>query len=218
MRARDGQWRRATYRRWVVATTVGELVAFSVPMAVWGSAAAAGLDERATLVPVVAAGAAEGAILAYAQSRALRHDLPALDVRRWIARTAIAGGLAWTVGMTAGTFHDELSGLPVPVLVGLGGSGAVVLLCSIGGRTGDGAAAACQARGAVGDWKRARLAGGAADRVRGAGGRARATGDGARGIRGRRWRGYGRDRRVRHRGVSGASARTSAHAAAIVSE
>jgi deazaflavin-dependent oxidoreductase (nitroreductase family) len=121
-----------TYRRWVLATTLGELVAFSVPTAVWGILAAAEVDDRVTLAPVVVAGAAEGAILAYAQSRALRRDVPELDVARWVRATAAAGALGWAIGMTPSTFHDELSRIPVAVLVVLGACGATVLLCSIG--------------------------------------------------------------------------------------
>lgn len=123
---------RATYRRWFVATTVGELVAFSIPTAVWGLTVVAGLDERWALVPVVAAGAGEGAVLGYAQTRALRRDLPALEVRSWIEVTAAAGALGWAVGMTPSTFHEALSGLPVALLAVLGAAGGAVLLCSIG--------------------------------------------------------------------------------------
>jgi hypothetical protein len=74
--------RSATYRRWFVATTLGELVAFTLPTGVWASTAIAGLDERVAMAPVILAGAGEGAVLAYAQSRALRCELPDFDTRR----------------------------------------------------------------------------------------------------------------------------------------
>jgi deazaflavin-dependent oxidoreductase (nitroreductase family) len=122
----------STFRRWVVATTLGELVAFSIPTAVWGGTAVAGLDDRLALVPVIVAGAGEGAVLGYAQARALRRDLPTLDVGSWVRVTAAAGALGWAVGMVPSTFHDELSGLPLPILVVLGAAGGAVLLCSIG--------------------------------------------------------------------------------------
>jgi hypothetical protein len=123
---------RYTYRRWFVATTVGELVAFSIPTAVWGLTAVTGLDERLALLPVIAAGAGEGAVLGYAQTRALRRNLPTLEVRSWVKATAAAGALGWAVGMTASSFHEPLSDLPVAVLLALEAAGAVVLLCSIG--------------------------------------------------------------------------------------
>ena len=79
------------------------------------------------------AGAAEGAVLAYAQSRVLPHALPGFDTPRWVKATATAGVLGWAAGMTPSTFQAELSRLPVPVLVILGAFGATLLLCSIGG-------------------------------------------------------------------------------------
>jgi hypothetical protein len=75
-----------TYRRWLVAMTLGELVPFAVPTAVSGSGAAAGLGDQATYVPVVIAGAGEGAVLGYAQTRVLRGALPALARARGCAR------------------------------------------------------------------------------------------------------------------------------------
>src|SRR5215204_6702406 len=52
-----------TYRRWLLAMTLGELAAFSVPTTVWGLAAVAGLSDQAAYLPVVLAGAGEGAVL-----------------------------------------------------------------------------------------------------------------------------------------------------------
>jgi len=120
------------WRRWVVATTLGELAGFALPTAVWGAAATAGLGDRATALPVILAGAGEGAVLGFAQSRALRIELPAVEPRAWIGATAAAAALAWAIGMAPSTFHEELSAWPVPVLVGLGVVGGVTLLLSIG--------------------------------------------------------------------------------------
>lgn len=85
----------STYRRWVIATSLGELAAFSVPTTVWGLTAVAGLSDGAAYLPVVLAGAGEGAVLGYAQSRVLRSVLPALDPRAWVRVTAAAGALGW---------------------------------------------------------------------------------------------------------------------------
>ena len=122
----------STYRRWLIATTVGELAAFSIPTAVWGLTALAGFSDRAAYLPVVLAGAGEGAVLGFAQSRALRHDLPALAPHAWVGATAAAGALGWAVGLAPSAFHDVLAGLPAVVLAGLGAGAAVVLLGSIG--------------------------------------------------------------------------------------
>ncbi len=122
----------ATFRRWVVATTVGELVAFSVPTGAWALASVAGLSDLQTLPVVILAGAGEGAVLGFAQSRALRRDVPALRVRRWCGLTAAAAALAWAIGMTPSTFHDQLASVPTPLLVVIGTAAGVALLCSIG--------------------------------------------------------------------------------------
>jgi deazaflavin-dependent oxidoreductase (nitroreductase family) len=124
--------RRDSYRRWVTATTLGELAAFTVPTVVWGATAVAGLGDGVAYLPVVLAGAGEGAVLGYAQTRALRHDLPALAVRDWVRWTAAAGALGWAVGLAPSAFHDALASLPTGVLAGLGAAGGAVLLCSIG--------------------------------------------------------------------------------------
>jgi deazaflavin-dependent oxidoreductase (nitroreductase family) len=116
----------------VIATSLGELAAFSVPTAVWGLTAIAGLSDGAAYLPVVLAGAGEGAVLGYAQSRVLRGVLPALDPRAWMRVTAAAGALGWAVGLMPSTFHGAFSGFPVGVLVVLGAIGAIVLLGSIG--------------------------------------------------------------------------------------
>jgi deazaflavin-dependent oxidoreductase (nitroreductase family) len=120
------------WRRWVHATTLGELAGFAVPTAVWGAAAAAGLGDRATALPVILAGAGEGAVLGFAQSRALRIELPAVRPRAWIGATAGAAALAWAIGMAPSTFHEALSSWPTPVLIALGAVGGVTLLVSIG--------------------------------------------------------------------------------------
>src|SRR5215207_3431482 len=122
----------STYQRWIIATTLGELAAFSVPTAVWVLAAVAGLSDGAAYLPVVVAGAGEGAVLGFAQTRALRRDLPALEPRAWVLATAAAGALGWAVGLAPSAFHDVLAGLPAVVLAGLGAAAAVVLLSSIG--------------------------------------------------------------------------------------
>ncbi len=121
-----------TYRHWIVATTLGELAAFSVPAATWGLCAVAGLGDLPTAIAVIASGACEGAILGWAQSRVLRVVIPGLDARPWIRATAAGAVVAWALGMIPSTFQDTLAHLPIGVLVAAGVVGAITMLCSIG--------------------------------------------------------------------------------------
>jgi hypothetical protein len=54
----------------------------------------------------VAAGSVEGAVLGYAQWRALRLALPAVGWREWMGATAMAAALAWALGMLPNTLMD----------------------------------------------------------------------------------------------------------------
>jgi hypothetical protein len=58
-----GALRRATYRRWVIATAIGELAGFTIPALAGTGVAAAGVQPAAALALMVAAGAGEGAVL-----------------------------------------------------------------------------------------------------------------------------------------------------------
>ena len=74
----DRTLRRARYRRWVTATTVGELLGFTIPALVGAGVAAAGTRPAAAV----------GAVLGWAQSWALRRDLPRLPSAASVAATA----------------------------------------------------------------------------------------------------------------------------------
>ena len=124
-----GALRRATYRRWVIATAIGELAGFTIPALAGTGVAAAGVQPAAALALMVAAGAGEGAVLGWAQSRALRRDLPGLSTRSWTAATAAGAAVAWLVGMLPSTLHDLL---PAGVLLALAVPGGLVLLATIG--------------------------------------------------------------------------------------
>jgi hypothetical protein len=117
-RARAGA-ERTTWRRWFTATTLGELVGFLIPVGV----VSAGADELAgplRFLLVVLAGAGEGAVLGWAQSRVLRPLLPGLSTRAWTARTAAAAALAWTIGMGPSTLGAVFDGwAPAGWLAGL---------------------------------------------------------------------------------------------------
>jgi hypothetical protein len=57
--------RRDRYRRWVAATTLGELVGFIIPALVGAAVTAAGLRHAFTVVAMVLAGTGEGAVLGW---------------------------------------------------------------------------------------------------------------------------------------------------------
>ena len=131
---RADQRRRArwgTWRRWVTATTLGELIGFLVPVAAV-SAGADALPGPLRFLLVVLAGAGEGAVLGWAQSRVLRPLLPGLSTTAWTARTAAAAALAWALGLAPSSlgavFDDWAPAVRVAVVVPAGG----LLLLSIG--------------------------------------------------------------------------------------
>jgi hypothetical protein len=116
---------RPLWRTWFVAVTLGEFVGFLVP------ACAGALFVESVLV-LVAAGAVEGALLGTAQALVLRRVLPALSVRAWIAATAAAAALAWSVGLVPGLLGERLAALSVGLLVVGATIGGLVLVASIG--------------------------------------------------------------------------------------
>ena len=129
-RVRAAQRRHGLWARWTVATLVGETLGFAVPAAVGALAYGLGAPDPATIPLAVAAGAAEGAILGFAQSRVLRQELSGFVPRDWVAATAAAAMLAWAVGMSLGVYAESL---PTAVLVVALILAPVVLLGSVGG-------------------------------------------------------------------------------------
>jgi hypothetical protein len=88
---------RRLWRAWTLWATVGEATGFAAPAlagALLTSASAA-----AEVSGLLAAGAVEGALLSWAQSRVLVRAPPALDRRRWIGATSAAAVLAWAIGL-----------------------------------------------------------------------------------------------------------------------
>ena len=90
-----------------------------------------------TVVRMVAAGTGEGAVLGWAQSRALRHDLPGLRPRDWVAAPAAGAALAWVAGLVVVFVAMGLApARPVPVALAgvLGGLGMGLTVALVTGR------------------------------------------------------------------------------------
>lgn len=127
----SGTWDRAVRRSWVVRTTLGEAVGFLLPVLV----VLAGVDDLAAaprLLVLLLAGAGEGAVLGWAQSTVLSRVLPELSRRDWIVRTALAGLVAWAIGLGPSTWAAGVTELPTAALVVLAVPAGGALLCSIG--------------------------------------------------------------------------------------
>jgi hypothetical protein len=123
-------WGSATWWRWVSRTTLGEAAGFLVPVLVVLSVGDLGSGPR--LAVLLLAGAAEGAILGWAQASVLAPLLPGLSRNDWILRTAMAAVVAWGIGMGPSTWAGGLVGLPTAAVVVLAVPAGFVLLCSIG--------------------------------------------------------------------------------------
>jgi hypothetical protein len=124
-------WDSVTWWRWVSRTTLGEAAGFLFPVLVVLSGAD-GLPAGPRVAALVLAGAAEGAVLGWAQSSVLVRLVEDFSRRDWILRTALAAAVAWLIGMGPSTWAAGLADLPVGALVLLVVPAGVVLLCSIG--------------------------------------------------------------------------------------
>ncbi len=121
---------RLLRRRWVVATTLGELAGFLVPALV--AALTLDLQPAVTFLLLTGAGAVEGLVLGSAQALVLGREFLGFSRRAWSGATAAGAGVAWALGMLPSTFADAWAGWPrvvtIPVALLLG----LVLLASIG--------------------------------------------------------------------------------------
>jgi hypothetical protein len=121
---------RHLWPRWVLATTIGEVVGFAVPAAV--GALALRLPDAMLFALIVPAGMIEGAVLAGAQWRVLRSVVPGISGQRWVLATALAAGLAYVIGMTLANLR-ELAAVPPAVLIGAMVLLGLLFLLSLGG-------------------------------------------------------------------------------------
>jgi hypothetical protein len=125
------------WSRWTVITSVGEFIGFSVP-AIVGAVSTAALgnvnNPAANLTmaaTMILAGTCEGAILGLAQWLALRRYLPKLSQRAWVLATMAGAAVAWAIGMLPSAL-DDLTSLPLIILIGGGLVLGPTLLCAIG--------------------------------------------------------------------------------------
>lgn len=122
---------------WVLATALGEFVGFAVPAAVgavaaWALEGKAGTFANITMLGImVSAGLAEGAVLGFAQGTVLRRYIPNMARREWVVATALAAGLAWTIGMIPSTLRD-LTAINPAILVFGGILLGAIFVASIG--------------------------------------------------------------------------------------
>ena len=120
------------WRRWTLATTLGEAAGFCAPALVGALAATAAWPNGATAATLLAAGAAEGYALGAAQAWALRMVVPNLPGRRFAAATAAAAVVAYAIGLAPSTLGDRIRDLPLAVAVPAAVVGGLALLASIG--------------------------------------------------------------------------------------
>ena len=125
-----GQGRRTLRRSWILASTIGETVAFLVPALV--AVVAFELHPALTLLLMVLAGGLEGLILGAAQSVVLGREFLGFSRTSWAGATALGAGLAWFLGMLPGTFYDTWSSWPLAVSIATGVVLGVALLATIG--------------------------------------------------------------------------------------
>lgn len=122
----------ALWRRWTLATTLGEAAGFCAPALAGGLAATAGLSNGATAATLLAAGAVEGYALGAAQAWALRTVVPNLPGRAFTRATAAAAVFAYAIGLTPSTLGDRIRDVPLAVAVPAAALGGLALLASIG--------------------------------------------------------------------------------------
>ncbi|WP_083914057.1 hypothetical protein [Nocardia concava] len=117
-------------RRWFTKVTTGEFLGFLTPALVGALTVHA---SAAVLVPaILAAGAVEGAVLGYFQGGVLRTWLSGLRIRDWMAATAAAAVLAWSVGVLPMLFGERFGEWPAWAQIPVAVTGALVMVFSIG--------------------------------------------------------------------------------------
>lgn len=120
--------RTFSVQRWIALVLPGETVGFVLPGLAWFAVWTANVPPLVAAAVVVLSGAGEGAVLGYAQWRALRAWQPTFTTR-WIAATALSAMAAWACGMVSSTASDM--GAPDSLAMILGVSLMPFLLLSM---------------------------------------------------------------------------------------
>ncbi|GGI46209.1 hypothetical protein GCM10010932_13450 [Agromyces flavus] len=114
-------------------TVLGESLGFLIPVSGFALAATLGLDAWSRWLLLVVFGAGEGALLGLGQSTGLRGSSAEVPAGRWIAATAVAASVAWSIGMLPSTLSDV--GLAIdwasPATWAVAGVAGLVLLATI---------------------------------------------------------------------------------------
>lgn len=127
--ARAGQ---TLWRRWLIATTLGELAGFSVPATIGAVAYALDAPSAVLFLSLVVAGAGEGALLALAQAHVLRGEIACFDRRAWVVATALAASFAWSLGLLPSSLGDRLDETSLIVVIPVSLVLGAALLLSLG--------------------------------------------------------------------------------------
>ncbi|POH66856.1 hypothetical protein C3B59_07455 [Cryobacterium zongtaii] len=115
-------------RNWLLWVSLGESVGFLVP-----ALAQLAFAGSPVLAPaLILAGAAEGTVLGWTQATVLRSRVPALNRRRWVGATAIAGAAAWFIGLLPAEWAEVWQRWPAAAQLTAGILLAAVLLCALG--------------------------------------------------------------------------------------
>ena len=120
-------------RRWAAACVAGELVGFAAPALVGAALAVTGVPPVLALLPMVLAGAVEGAVLGLAQASVLRRALPGVPTRAWLSATAAGAAVAWALGMLPSTVADQVGGAQPAALAAAAVPLGVLMLVTMGG-------------------------------------------------------------------------------------
>jgi Ca2+-transporting ATPase len=111
--------------------SLGETAGFLMPVAailVMGDR----LDGWGPIVLLLAAGAAEGAVLGWSQALVLGRVLSEFSRRDWVVRTALAAVVAWSIGITPSALEPVWQQWPGAVQAMAALDAGVLLLLTIG--------------------------------------------------------------------------------------
>ncbi|MFE5670753.1 hypothetical protein ACFQ58_03990 [Agromyces sp. NPDC056523] len=104
--ARSDRTARFSLGRWVGFTVLGESLGFLIPVTGFALAGMLGLDAWSAWLLLVVFGAGEGALLGLGQSIGLRGSSAEVPAGRWVAATAVAASVAWSIGMLPSSLAD----------------------------------------------------------------------------------------------------------------